>query len=171
MAPINPDGSIRAELDSREEKQLEVGLPLLVSQIICHKKVTQCLGVLGKEKDFYLVMHHPCDDGISPTVGGLQAFRIPPRHFIKLHVGTWHVGPMWTGPDLDRTFNYLELADTNIVDLVTLQLTDVLREITVGLDMEGVVSSMEKDDMDIQSLFHTEAGRKVDFPIFPVPST
>ena len=144
MAPINPDGSIRAELDSREEKQLEVGLPLLVSQIICHKKVTQCLGVLGKEKDFYLVMHHPCDDGISPTVGGLQAFRIPLN---------------------------LELANTNIVDLVTLQLTDVLREITVGLDMEGVVSSMEKDDMDIQSLFHTEADRKVEIPIFPVPSS
>ena len=145
--------------------KLEGGRPLLVSQITCHKKVTQCLGVLGKDEDFYLVMHPPCD---TPTVGGLQAFRIPPRHFIKLNVGTWHVGPMWTGPDLDRTFYNLELADTNIVDHVTLQLTDMLRG--VGISTEGAGIHNE-EDMDIQTLFNTESGRKVEIPIFPVPNS
>jgi ureidoglycolate hydrolase len=93
--------------------KLEGGRPLRVSEITRHKAVTQCLGALSTTEDFYLVVHRP-DMPLSLT--GLQAFRIPPRHYVKLHRGTWHVGPLWTGPDLDRTFVNLELADTNVVD-------------------------------------------------------
>lgn len=41
--------------------------------------------------------------------------RIPPGHFIKLHEGTWHAGPLFDAPDTMSFFN-LELADTNVVD-------------------------------------------------------
>jgi len=81
---------------------------LSVSMITRHQRVTQCLGALGEEKDFYLVVHQPGDE---PSVGGLNAFRVPPRHFVKLHAGTWHAGPLWTR-DEHRTFVNLELADT-----------------------------------------------------------
>ena len=98
--------------------KLQGGRPLRVDRITRHKAVTQCLGALGTTEDFYLVVHRP-DRPLS--LAGLQAFCIPPRHFVKLHRGTWHVGPLWTGPDLDRTFVNLELADTNQVDHDTVE--------------------------------------------------
>lgn len=103
--------------------KLTGGRPLQVSQITKHGSVTQCLGALGTDEDFYLVVHAPCE---KPTLEGLQAIRIPPRHFIKLHAGTWHAGPLWQGEDLDRTFYNLELADTNVVDHTTIQFSDML---------------------------------------------
>lgn len=75
--------------------------PLLVSQVTKHMNVTQCLGALGINKDFYLVVHAPCE---KPTLEGLEAFRILPEHFIKLHVRTWHASSLCPGKDLDRTF-------------------------------------------------------------------
>jgi ureidoglycolate hydrolase len=93
--------------------KLQGGRPMQADRITRHCQVTQCLGALGLEEDFYLIVHQPDD---YPTLEGLKAFRIPPRHFVKLHAGTWHVGPMWCGPDMDRTFMNLELADTNVVD-------------------------------------------------------
>jgi 2-polyprenyl-6-methoxyphenol hydroxylase-like FAD-dependent oxidoreductase len=103
--------------------KLTGGRPLEVHQITCHKSVTQCLGALGTDHDFYLVMHPPSQ---NPSIGGLQAFRIPPRHFFKLNAGTWHAGPLWQGPDADRTFYNLELADTNSVDHTTIKLSDMM---------------------------------------------
>jgi 2-polyprenyl-6-methoxyphenol hydroxylase-like FAD-dependent oxidoreductase/ureidoglycolate hydrolase len=103
--------------------KLTGGRPMRASQITRHRQVTQCLGALGTTEDFYLVVHEPGDHlGIK----GLQAMRIPPRHFVKLHVGTWHVGPMWTGDDLDRTFMNLELADTNVTDHDTVEFQTLL---------------------------------------------
>ena len=85
---------------------------LEVSRITRHQRVTQCLGALGLEHDFYLVVHQPDE---NPSIEGLRAFRVPPRHFVKLHAGTWHAGPIWTR-DKHRTFVNLELADTNVTD-------------------------------------------------------
>ena len=85
---------------------------LAVARITRHVRVTQCLGALGLDDDFYLAVHAP---GESPSRDGLRAFRVPPRHFVKLHAGTWHAGPLWTR-DASRTFVNLELADTNVTD-------------------------------------------------------
>ena len=54
-------------------------------------------------------------DPDNPSRAGLRVFRVPPRHFVKLHAGTWHAGPLWTH-DASRTFVNLELADTNVTD-------------------------------------------------------
>lgn len=103
--------------------KLTGGRPLIVDRITCHKSVTQCLGALGTNEPFYLVIHEPSE---QVTFAGLKAFCIPPRHFIKLNVGTWHVGPLWTGPDDTRTFINLELADTNEVDHTTVPFNTIL---------------------------------------------
>ena len=102
--------------------KLTGGRPLVVNQITRHRKVTQCLGAVHTEKSFYLVMHAPTD---SPTLHGLRALRIPPRHFIKLHVGTWHAGPLWEGQDDCRTFINLELSDTNVNDHDTIRFSEM----------------------------------------------
>lgn len=103
--------------------KLTGGRPLIVDRITCHKSVTQCLGALGTNEPFYLVMHEPSE---KVTFAGLKAFCIPPRHFIKLNVGCWHVGPLWNGPDDSRTFINLELADTNEVDHTTVHFNTIL---------------------------------------------
>lgn len=103
--------------------KLTGGRPMRADRITRHKKVTQCLGALGLSSDFYLVVHEATD---NLTLAGLKAFRIPPCHFVKLRMGTWHVGPMWTGSDLDRTFMNLELTDTNEVDHDTVEFYNLL---------------------------------------------
>lgn len=117
-----------ADLDLSQGKprlyymKLTGGRPLRVNCITRHNRVTQCLGALGNEEDFYLVVHRP---DVPLSLHGLRAFRIPPRRFVKLNKGTWHVGPLWTGSDLDRTFINLELADTNVTDHDTVQFCDL----------------------------------------------
>ena len=65
----------------------------------------------------------PTADSQPPKLEDIHAFRIPPGTFIKLHRGTWHAGPLWTGADATRTFYNLELSDTNVVDHHTVRLT------------------------------------------------
>ena len=81
-----------------------------VASLTRHAKVTQCLGALGDES-FYLVVHAPTD---APSLGGARAFEVPPRHFVKLHRGTWHHGPVFRKEEM--TFVNLELSDTNVED-------------------------------------------------------
>ena len=50
-----------------------------------------------------------------PRKENLHAFCIPPGVFVKLHEGTWHAGPLFTGEQACNFAN-LELADTNTVD-------------------------------------------------------
>ncbi|KAJ8613907.1 hypothetical protein CTAYLR_009581 [Chrysophaeum taylorii] len=93
--------------------KLEGPRPLEINRITRHIRVTQCLGAVGDE-DFYSVVRAPAD---RPALDDLVAFRIPPRHFVKLHKGTWHAGPLWKGDAAFRTFFNLEHhADTNVVD-------------------------------------------------------
>lgn len=93
--------------------KLDPGRKFEVPRITRHSLVTQCLGALGTDRDFYLVVHAPSD---QPTLTGLRAFKVPPRHYVKLHAGTWHAGPLWTDTHRDMTFVNLELKDTNEVD-------------------------------------------------------
>ena len=59
----------------------------------------------------------PCSHAVEkfPHQEDLHVFRIPPGIFVKLHEGTWHAGPLFTGYSA-CSFANLELADTNVVD-------------------------------------------------------
>ena len=53
------------------------------------------------------------------TEDTLRVFEVPPGVFVKMHVGTWHAGPLFRCDDDVGThidFYNLELADTNVVD-------------------------------------------------------
>ena len=38
------------------------------------------------------------EDVKTPSGENMQAFRIPPGVYIKLHCGTWHAGPLFDSP-------------------------------------------------------------------------
>ena len=85
---------------------------LAFDRITRHVRVTQCLAALGGGE--WLLPLAPARAGRSrsdadPT--SIQAFRISGPVGIKLHRGTWHVGPFFEAPEMD--FLNVELADTN----------------------------------------------------------
>ncbi|MBE7384135.1 MAG: ureidoglycolate lyase [Leptolyngbya sp. SIO1E4] len=77
-----------------------------------HQKCTQCLGSLAGAEWWMGVA--PPNEARDPDPEAIRAFRIPGNCFIKLHVGTWHAGPLFDAPVVD--FYNLELSDTNITD-------------------------------------------------------
>jgi ureidoglycolate hydrolase len=83
-----------------------------------HRRCTQCLGALAGAE--WLMAVAPPGDADEPDHETIQAFRIPGNCFIKLHVGTWHAGPLFNAPVVD--FYNLELSDTNVVDHQTCNL-------------------------------------------------
>lgn len=88
---------------------------LTFDRITYHNNVTQCLGSVQPEP-WYLVVAEPTGSVEEfPTVTNLHAFRVPHGSFVKLHMATWHAGPLFDGADSMSFFN-LELADTNVVD-------------------------------------------------------
>jgi ureidoglycolate lyase len=90
--------------------------PPAFRQITRHCAVTQCLASVGGA-DWLLAVAapgNPDDPDEAPAADGIVAFRIPGDVAVKLHRGTWHVGPFFE-PETVAFFN-LELADTNIVD-------------------------------------------------------
>ena len=83
-------------------------------RITRHDQVTQCLASVGGV-DWYIAVAPPPDNAdAEPGPEDIRAFHVPGNVAIKLHLGTWHVGPFFT-PDEVSFFN-LELADTNVVD-------------------------------------------------------
>lgn len=84
------------------------------NRITRHNQVTQCLASVGGADWFIAVSPPSSGEADAPSFSSIKAFRIPGDVAIKLHVGTWHVGPFFA-PDEVSFFN-LELADTNIVD-------------------------------------------------------
>ncbi|MEM0979820.1 MAG: ureidoglycolate lyase [Cyanobacteria bacterium P01_H01_bin.58] len=83
-----------------------------------HRRCTQCLGSLAGAEWWMGVA--PPGDAATPQLEEIRAFRIPGSCFIKLHVGTWHAGPLFDAPVVD--FYNLELSDTNITDHQTCNL-------------------------------------------------
>ena len=83
-----------------------------------HRQCTQCLGSL-EGADWWMAVAPP---GVAkePDPEAIRAFHIPGNCFIKLHVGTWHAGPLFDAPVVD--FYNLELSDTNVVDHQTCNL-------------------------------------------------
>jgi ureidoglycolate hydrolase len=83
-----------------------------------HRRCTQCLGALAGAE--WLMAVAPPGDAADPDPATIRAFHIPGNCFIKLHVGTWHAGPLFDAPVVD--FYNLELSDTNVVDHQTCHL-------------------------------------------------
>lgn len=84
-------------------------------RITYHADVTQCLGGLTPA-DWYLAVAAPTGSVQQfPTQQDLHAFRIPAGKFVKLHLGTWHAGPLFDDSKSMDFYN-LELSDTNQVD-------------------------------------------------------
>lgn len=99
------------------------GPRLVFSNLARHRRVSQCLGALyGKE--WFMAVAPPGDpaDGATPDLARLTAFRIPGDCVIKLHVGTWHAGPLFAHPEC--LFFNLENLDTNKRDLEAADLPD-----------------------------------------------
>ncbi len=83
-----------------------------------HQRCTQCLGALAGAE--WLMGVAPPSAAAEPDPSAMRAFRIPGNCFIKLHVGTWHAGPLFDAPVVD--FYNLELSDTNLTDHQTCHL-------------------------------------------------
>jgi len=83
-----------------------------------HRRCTQCLGALAGAE--WLMGVAPPGDAADPDPETIRAFHIPGNCFIKLHVGTWHAGPLFDAPVVD--FYNLELSDTTVVDHQTCNL-------------------------------------------------
>ncbi|MEM6836633.1 MAG: ureidoglycolate lyase [Cyanobacteria bacterium P01_C01_bin.120] len=83
-----------------------------------HRQCTQCLGALAGA-DWWMAVAPP-GPSAEPDPAAIRAFHIPGNCFIKLHVGTWHAGPLFNTPVVD--FYNLELSDTNVTDHQTCQL-------------------------------------------------
>ena len=65
------------------------------ARIARHRRVTQCLGSLG-DKEWFIGVAPPGDlgDDARPRIEDIAAFRVPGDRLIKLHVATWHAGPI-----------------------------------------------------------------------------
>lgn len=83
-----------------------------------HRRCTQCLGSLAGAEWFMAVA--PPGEPEEPDPTAIKGFRIPGTCFIKLHVGTWHAGPLFDASTVD--FYNLELSNTNVVDHQTCNL-------------------------------------------------
>lgn len=81
-------------------------------EITRHQKCTQCLGSL--QGIDWLMAVAPPGGASDPNPDTIRAFQIPGNCFIKLHVGTWHAGPLFDVQVAE--FYNLELSDTNITD-------------------------------------------------------
>lgn len=90
-------------------------------RITRHSLVTQCLASVGGAEWFIAVAPPSTNHDDEPTPKDIKAFRVPGDVAVKLHVGTWHVGPFFTAEEV--SFFNLELADTNIVDHQNCELT------------------------------------------------
>lgn len=114
-----PFGNTDAQLDlSRGTPRFYImRLPnrgLGFDRITRHGMVTQCLASVGGA-DWYIAVAPPSEQpDDEPVPSQVKAFHVPGNMAIKLHLGTWHVGPFFKAEEV--SFFNLELADTNIVD-------------------------------------------------------
>ena len=88
------------------------GPRLRFSNLARHRRVSQCLGSL-KGKDWFIAVAPPSNpaDGARPDLARLIAFRVPGDCVVKLDVGTWHAGPLFSHHEC--LFFNLENLDTN----------------------------------------------------------
>lgn len=99
-----------------------------------HANVTQCLGSIQGNR-WYVGVARPTIIGaterldcelqsqvlhgnggysyLPPRPEDVRLFRVDGPRFLKLHVGTWHAGPLFCEPSMD--FYNLELSNTNVI--------------------------------------------------------
>lgn len=103
---------------------MQLGGPRLsFKNLARHRRVSQCLGSLHG-KPWFIAVAPPGDpaDGARPDLARLIAFRVAGDCVIKLHVGTWHAGPLFA--DAECLFFNLENLDTNKRDFDSADLPD-----------------------------------------------
>lgn len=107
---------------------------LRFSSITHHASVTQCLGSIGGHPWYLGVAKSSivsssssvvAQEGVKqslsghyylpPAVDDVRVFRISGPKFVKLHLGTWHAGPLFRADEMD--FYNLELSNTNVTNL------------------------------------------------------
>ena len=86
-----------------------------------HRRVSQCLGAMHGA-DWFIAVTPPGDprDGATPDLARLATFRIRGDCVIKLHIGTWHAGPLFAHKEC--LFFNLENLDTNKRDFEAVDL-------------------------------------------------
>ncbi|MDX2273778.1 MAG: Ureidoglycolate hydrolase [Cyanobacteriota bacterium] len=88
-------------------------------RITQHRRCTQCLGSLHAQP--WLLAVAPPSPQLDPDQ--IVGFRIAGDCFVKLHLETWHAGPLFAEPAFIDFYN-LELTDTNLVDHTTVDLQE-----------------------------------------------
>jgi ureidoglycolate hydrolase len=91
---------------------------LVFANMARHRRVSQCLGSM-QGKEWFIGVAPPNDpaDGTIPELDRIAACRIPGDRLIKLHVATWHAGPLFVHDEC--LFFNLENLDTNERDFDT----------------------------------------------------
>jgi len=92
-----------------------------------HLQSTQCLSS-AEGRPFWMLLAPPNIQGPVLDASAVLLLKLNPGEGIKLHLGTWHAGPLFEAES--ATFFNLELADTNKSDHETLQLS---RSVNVNL--------------------------------------
>ena len=92
-----------------------------------HLQATQCLSS-AEGRPFWMLLAAPHTQGPVLDASAAWLLKLNPGEGIKLHLGTWHVGPLFEAES--ATFFNLELADTNQSDHETLPLS---RSVNVNL--------------------------------------
>jgi len=101
--------------------------PQPITAMTCHKQATQCLSS-AEGRPFWMLLAAPHTQGPVLDASAAWLLKLNPGEGIKLHLGTWHVGPLFEAES--ATFFNLELADTNQSDHETLPLS---RSVNVNL--------------------------------------
>ena len=88
-----------------------------------HLQSTQCLSS-AEGRPFWMLLAPPNIQGPVLDASAVWLLKLNPGEGIKLHLGTWHAGPLFEAAS--ASFFNLELADTNQRDHETLPLSDPL---------------------------------------------
>ncbi len=97
--------------------------PQPITAMTCHKQATQCLSS-AEGRPFWMLLAAPETQGPVLDASAAWLLKVNPCEGIKLHLGTWHAGPLFEAPS--ALFFNLELADTNQSDHKTLPLSKSL---------------------------------------------
>lgn len=96
---------------------------LNVSAMTRHLNATQCLSS-AEGQPFWMLLAPPELQGPVLDASCAWLLRVDAGEGIKLHLGTWHAGPLFKAPS--ASFFNLELMDTNQRDHETLALSEAL---------------------------------------------
>ena len=97
--------------------------PQPIKAMTRHLQATQCLSS-AEGLPFWMLLAPPETTGPVLATSAAWLLKVQPGEGIKLHLGTWHAGPLFDAPS--ASFFNLELADTNQKDHQTLPLSNPL---------------------------------------------